>query len=41
MEAGQSLNDIENMDILLYIRIMVYKMNKQEQEQTGYIDSVL
>ena len=38
---GWTMNDIEDMDIFWYWECLAYKANKKEQDDLGYIDSVL
>jgi len=41
LEQEWKMNDIDNMDIIYYFELMLYKLEKKESEQTGFIDNVL
>lgn len=38
MNAGTSLNDIDEMDIFYYISLLSYKANKEARTQTLALD---
>jgi hypothetical protein len=41
LEQNWTLEDIDNMDVFFYWRLLAYKANKKEKDETIYIDSVI
>jgi hypothetical protein len=40
MEQGYKLNEIDEMDIIYYLRLVRKKANKQTEKQFAYIDQI-
>lgn len=40
MEQGFILNDIEEMDFFLYLRVLIYKINKEDKSNNSYIEEI-
>ena len=37
---GWRMNEIDDMDIIYYLKTMAYKANKANQPKRGYIDDI-
>ena len=39
MEAGHTMCDIDNMDIIFYMQLLAYKQEKEEKKNLQSLDS--